>query len=162
MSYWEQSVVVSSESELLARFEMLLAHAHNERWTAAKDLLREFPELADARDSGGQTLLIRLAGIAGAAPLLVDLVGLGADPNGRAPDGETALTSAVRGYATGKSTADELSALLSLGADPELLGGGGMTALELATCLGRSELRRLIERAMGATPSAGEMPHRRA
>ncbi|MBL9147335.1 MAG: ankyrin repeat domain-containing protein [Phycisphaerae bacterium] len=81
------------------------------------------PALIEARDDGGETLLIAAANL-GRLDLVEELLSRDANPNAMPPDGETALTGACYWGRT-----QIVESLLRAGADPNLRGLGGESPL---------------------------------
>lgn len=133
-------------------FAEILALAKTGEWGAAHQLLETIEVASYSRDCLGG-LLVSLAGLECAAPLLRTLATMGADPNFRCSDGSTALGAAIGGGSEhGITTLPELNALLDVGADPKQIGESGYPALHWAITHARfKHAKVLLER--GADPN---------
>lgn len=122
----------------------------------AIELVRAFPGIASGVDSNGRTALHLAAKAPRSENLIGALLEAGADPDVRAPGGETPLIMALR-----MDRADNARLLLSAGTEPTLATESGLTALH--ALLGasaiplaeRAELAEDLVRA-GADPNAAD------
>lgn len=91
--------------------------------------------------------LLFLAALRGDADLVAERLSWGVDPNCRSAKGNTPLLANVRGSSPSAAT---VQALLAAGADPTLLDGVGLTALDYA----RRKLARLQANPRPAPPKS--------
>lgn len=126
-------------------FDQVVALAKDGRWKEAAALLAAQPSLALQTDEVGFSLLMRLASIPGARPLLGQLIEQGAEVNRVSPTGETSLAMTIEGGSTfGLSTLDELTLLLEKGADCNAEAICGFPPLHWAIYKGRLEHARVL------------------
>lgn len=130
---------------------------------AAIGLVRDFPGIASGVDSNGRTALHLAAKAPRSERLISALFEAGADPDARAPGGETPLCMALR-----TERSDSARLLISAGADPRLATESGLTPLhhllgaasipldertELAEALVRAGADPNVRDAYGKTPA---------
>jgi uncharacterized protein len=121
----------------------LMAAAKWGRVEIVKTLLDEGVAI-NAADTAGRTALMESVGLAKDTKVISLLAARGADINAVDKDGNTALTLAV---ASDQNNVGVVGGILELGADANVKNSKGMTALEIAASLGRTEMVARIDSA---------------
>jgi ankyrin repeat protein len=145
---------------MLNDLERVAALVSNDRFDDACEVIAHTPGLAKGRFPDGSTLLMRIAGVRGAAPVLELLIQQGAELDAQSRQGGTAIGATLESDRAGHETLAELRTLLQAGADPNVIVNGGNTALQYAIYLGKLEHVRLLLQfgADPARPSADVRP----
>ena len=109
----------------------IIALAENKDWAFFSIYLLEHPDVVSFIDDKGANIALELAGIAGACNLIESVILMGANPNVRTDEGETAVGRCVLMDSTLNPTLENLKALLRLGANPDGITTSGNTPLVL-------------------------------
>jgi ankyrin repeat protein len=124
----------------------LVALAKNRDWRRFSDLLDKFPEAALFRDEMCVGILIELSGISGAALWIKLVISLGANPDIRTEEGETAIGRSIAMDSALNPTIENTEMLLKLGANPDGITTSGNTPLVFALEANKlNHARKLIE-----------------
>lgn len=108
------------------------AFAENRDWRRFADFLHEFPEVVLFLDEKRAGIALELSGISGAAPWIEQVISLGADPNIRTDEGETAIGRSIAMDSVLNPTIENMVSLLKMGADPDAITNSGNTPLVFA------------------------------
>jgi ankyrin repeat protein len=140
-----------STTPIFDRFSSLATQASQGMHDAVAAQIANEPALASLQDEYGSTLLIALSRVA-APDLLRALLARSSNVDHVDSEGESALTSVIRGIHDGTQAIDALAVILEAGVDPNVVGFLGQAPLHLAASLDELEVARLLL-SRGAVPT---------